>query len=97
MKRASLLVVGVCAVLLAGPALAAGPGQPSGMGNMPMQSTGMHKPATHKPMAHKPMAHKPQMRKAAMHRHHRHKMSCYDYAWQSQDMKNCLARSGKMK
>jgi len=25
----------------------------------------------------------------------KHKMSCYDYAWQSQDMKDCLAKSGK--
>jgi len=24
----------------------------------------------------------------------RHKMSCYDYAWESQDMKDCLAKPG---
>jgi hypothetical protein len=27
----------------------------------------------------------------------KHKSSCYDYAWQSQDMKDCLAHPEKMK
>lgn len=27
----------------------------------------------------------------------KHKFSCYDYAWQSQDMKDCLAHPEKMK
>jgi len=26
-----------------------------------------------------------------------HKMSCYDYAWESQQMKDCLAKSGGKK
>jgi hypothetical protein len=31
-------------------------------------------------------------RHAAMHGHMHHKMGCYDYAWESQAQKDCLAR-----
>jgi hypothetical protein len=33
--------------------------------------------------------------KGTMHARH-HKMSCYDYAWQSEKMKDCLARPAAM-
>jgi hypothetical protein len=28
------------------------------------------------------------------HKHSKHMMSCYDYAWESQDQKDCLAKHG---
>lgn len=35
---------------------------------------------------------------AKHHMHHRvaHKRSCYDYAWQSQQMKDCVSKAGSM-
>jgi hypothetical protein len=42
------------------------------------------KPAANKPMSNMPMSDK----KSMSH----HKMSCYDYAWESQQMKDCLAK-----
>ena len=48
------------------------------------------KPAAAKPAAAKPAAAQPATGdKPAAH----HKMSCYDYAWQSQQMQDCLAKS----
>jgi hypothetical protein len=45
------------------------------------------------PSAHaqpaKPAASKPMSDMKSMHHH---KMSCYDYAWESQQMKDCLAK-----
>ncbi|HUZ72934.1 MAG TPA: hypothetical protein VMU87_08105 [Stellaceae bacterium] len=82
-KQASFAVVlAACAALFAVPALAQGM---SGGGNMkPMR-------ATHAPMK---MSH---ARKRPMKtaRAGRMKRSCMDYAWQSQDMKDC--QGGKMK
>jgi hypothetical protein len=41
---------------------------------------------------HKPMP----MKHGQMHARRHHKTSCYDYAWQSQAMKDCLARPATM-
>jgi hypothetical protein len=44
----------------------------------------------------KPAVTKPAMKKQAMMAtHHKHKWTCYDYAWESQDQKNCLARQAE--
>ncbi len=32
--------------------------------------------------------------KKPMAKHSRHKMGCYDYAWQSAAMQDCLAKAG---
>ena len=80
MNRALLLGVIACAGLLAVPAVAA-----DDMGKMNMDKGKM--PMKHTEM-HKPMHH-------AVVRHSHHKMDCSDYAWQSQDMKDCMAKTGK--
>jgi hypothetical protein len=93
-KRTSLMMVAAaCAALLAAPSFAQTSPPPAGgdMSNMNM------KPAAAPAKTKKPMAAKP-MKTAAMpmkmgHKSH-HKMSCYDYAWESQDMKDCLAKQG---
>jgi hypothetical protein len=37
------------------------------------------------------------MKHGEMHAGHHHKMSCYDFAWQSRAMKDCLAKPATMK
>ena len=85
MIRTVLWSVALCA-LVAAPALAA-----DDMSNMHMDKgktpTKHTMPMKHTEM-HKPMHH-------AVVRHSHHKMDCSDYAWQSQDMKDCEAKSGK--
>lgn len=52
---------------------------------------------TGKPMANMPADHgKAAMKdgKATAKKTAKHKRSCYDYAWESQDMKDCLAKQG---
>ena len=45
------------------------------------------------PPAAKPMAKNMGMKKPMAHKAS-HKMNCYDYAWESAAMKDCLAKSG---
>lgn len=53
-------------------------------------------PAAYAAGATKPAATKPAMKPMAMKKSH-HKMGCYDYAWESAAMKDCLAKgSGSM-
>lgn len=80
-RQASLAVIAAaCAALLAGPALAQMPSGGGGMQGTKMQSSGGH------------MTLKKAMRSA---RAGAMKHTCMDYAWESQDMKDCQA--GKMK
>ncbi|HXP30851.1 MAG TPA: hypothetical protein VN832_07160 [Stellaceae bacterium] len=89
-KRASMMIIAAaCAALLTAPTIAAAQQQ----GGATPMSSGSSTPMKAKaPAAHK-MAHHP-VHRVAMHGG-KHKWSCYDYAWQSQDMKDCLAKSGK--
>jgi hypothetical protein len=81
MNRASLWIAFAFAGLVAVPAFAADNtgDKDKPMGNMPMKHTEMHKPVHHAVVRHRAS----------------HKMNCSDYAWQSQDMKDCMAKSGK--
>lgn len=79
-NRVSLiLAAAACLAFVAGPALAAD----NMMDHKKPEHHAVHH-TMHHAKHHKPMHH------AAMH-HGRHQASCYDYAWQSQDMKDCLA------
>ena len=110
-KQASLaVVVAACAALFAAPVFAAdapaaapaapaAPAASSDMGAMHMA------PAKKAHVAHAKKAHAAHAKKAAKKtvaaKHHgkkvasKHKFSCYDYAWQSADMQNCLAKHKK--
>ena len=105
-KQASLaVVVAACAALFAAPVFAAdapagAPAAPAASSNM----GAMHMaPAKKAHAAHAAHAKKSAKKTAAEHhaKHHgkrvasKHKFSCYDYAWQSADMQNCLAKHKK--
>jgi hypothetical protein len=93
-KRTSLMIVAAaCAALVAAPSFAQ---NAPASGGTPGATKPMAAPAkTKKPMAAKPM--KTAAMPMTMAHKSRHKMTCYDYAWESQDMKDCLAKpvSGK--
>ena len=101
-KQASLaVVVAACAALFAAPVFAAdAPAAPAASSNM----GAMHMaPAKKAHAAHAAHTKKSAKKTAAEHhaKHHgkrvasKHKFSCYDYAWQSADMQNCLAKHKK--
>jgi len=76
-KSASLTIAALAAAALClAPARAADMPSDHMQGMSGMQGKTMGSPAHKKMMAHKS----------------KHKMSCYDYAWESQDMKDCLAK-----
>lgn len=85
---ATLLVGGLVSVPVyaqTSSAQPAAPAQQSAPAKMPVAK---HHAAKHMTVKHMAAAH--------MHHAARHKMSCYDHAWQSQAMKDCLAK-GDMK
>jgi hypothetical protein len=94
-KQASLaVVVAACAALFAAPVLAAdAPTAAGSMGHMDHMSSMKAAPAKAPAKKATKAAHKHAVKKTAMKK--RHKASCYDYAWQSADMKNCLAKHKK--
>jgi len=61
----------------------------------PAEAATKAKTTAAKPAATKTAAAKPADSSGAMH-HHR-AMGCYDYAWESQEMKNCLAKKAAAK
>jgi len=76
-KSASITVVALAAAAFClAPAFAADMPGDQMKGMSGMQGKTMGSGAPKKMMAHKS----------------KHKMSCYDYAWESQDMKDCLAK-----
>jgi hypothetical protein len=81
-QNSFMVVAAVCGALLAGPAFAQGAPAGGTMGNMPMKSAPKHK-AAKKP--------------THMASRSKHKMTCYDYAWESQDQKDCLAKGSGSK